>query len=127
MRWIAAALCAAAFASTGCEVCRWKQDCWADVIDDVSDHECELDCLYCPELDISRMGKPDWCQCPINAWLDWRQCSCNRPYCGPRNRWRDAQARSYYESLPGEPMQAAPIDSDLTLPPLPAAEPAHAR
>ena len=119
MRWIAVALCTMTLASTGCTVCRWTTDCCGDVIDDISDHECELDCLYHPSLDVSRIGKPDWCQCPINSCLDCRQCACNRPDCGPRNRWRDLQACLSYEYPREEQLLPTPVEFDETLPPSP--------
>lgn len=119
MRWIAiAAICTATLGS-GCAVCRCKTECCADVVDDISDHECELDCLYCPSLDVSRIGKPDWCQCPINACLNRSQCACNRPYFGPRNRWRDLQACLSYQDPQEEQLLPAPFDSEETLPPNP--------
>lgn len=34
-----------------------------------------MDALYCPALDLTRIGYPDWCQSPLNRWL-YGDCCC---------------------------------------------------
>ena len=59
---------------TGCQCCSLG-DKYAGLIDDVSDHEVELDCLYRPQLDLNRIGKPDWRCSRLNRALCGRACN----------------------------------------------------
>ena len=49
-------------------------DNYGDLIDDLGEMEPELDWLYNPCCDLSRIGMPDWCACPWNCW--WAGCAC---------------------------------------------------
>lgn len=69
-------LVVAAF-GTGCQ-CSPLYESYNDLIDDVADVDPELDPLYCPQLDLTRIGHPDWCQSPVNRALCARAC-CRRP------------------------------------------------
>jgi hypothetical protein len=128
-RFVNLTLCLAVLASASGCLCRWKTDCYGDLIDDISDHDLELDCLYCPALDLTRIGFPDWCECPVNRALDCQRCAENLPYCGPRNRTLAQSlasrnqsmadpAPSRDETLPPKPQEPDKID----VPPAPAAE-----
>jgi hypothetical protein len=102
-------------------LCRCITDHYADIIDDVNDHSPTFDCLYCPAFDLTRIGKPDWCECPMNRCLDW-QCSCNRPYYGPRNL-----SFSSFPPFPGGegtgPYEIAPAPAAAPYEEAPAEEP----
>ena len=63
--------------ASGCQCCP-TAECYYQKIDCIADSELELDWLYFPELDVSRIGKPDWCRCPVNRLLCC--CAC-RPEC----------------------------------------------
>lgn len=56
---------------------------YANLVDDINDTHLYLDNWYCPRLDISRAGKPDWCG-PINSKLSPGIC-----YLGSWNRYDD--------------------------------------
>ena len=64
--------------SSGCQ-CFQASNRYYDLIDDVSDSEIYVDRFYRPTWDLTRIGKPDWCQSRINRW--WCKC-CNdyRPH-----------------------------------------------
>jgi hypothetical protein len=68
-------------AGGGCQCCHVFEP-YADVIDHVSDHEHSLECLYHPAFDLNRIGKPDWCTCPLNRLLCHR--ACKRLWVDPR-------------------------------------------
>ena len=71
---------------SGCTVCHYISEKWADCVDDFQrHHSLTYDHLYHPWMDVSRIGKPDWCECRVNRFLDCRQCALNQPYYGPRN------------------------------------------
>jgi hypothetical protein len=116
-------------ASSGC-LCRWKTDCYGDLIDDISDHNFEVDCMYCPAFDLTRIGFPDWCACPMNRALDCQRCADNLPYYGPRNRTMAqslaaARSQSQQEASPAQEETLPPQPSEpdkIDLPPAPAAE-----
>jgi hypothetical protein len=78
--------------ASGCQ-CHPALDCYADCIDDVSDHEWELDHLYCPCCDLTRIGMPDWCACKINRCLWGTHCcedciyGCERGCCDEHFAW----------------------------------------
>jgi hypothetical protein len=55
----------------------------ANCIDDINDTHVYFDNWYCPRLDISRAGRPDWCG-PINNRLAPGIC-----YLGSWNRYDD--------------------------------------
>jgi hypothetical protein len=78
--WLGLFALIAVAAHSGCQCCP-ALDCYAGVIDDISDHECELDPLYCPCFDLTRIGKPDWCECCINRVL-WGTHCCEECYYG---------------------------------------------
>ncbi|MGD9857237.1 MAG: hypothetical protein AB7U20_20015 [Planctomycetaceae bacterium] len=60
---------------SGCQCCRLT-DHYADAVDCVATHETALDALYHPGLDLTRIGRADWCQCGINRALC--PCACER-------------------------------------------------
>jgi hypothetical protein len=49
-----------------------------DVVDLISSRECHSEIFYHPGLDLTRIGRRDWCQCGINRWFC--PCRCDR-YC----------------------------------------------
>ena len=62
-RWgVGLCLAGALASSVGCR-CLPGLNCYGNVIDDVADAEWwhPLDNVYCPRLDVSRAGRPDWC------------------------------------------------------------------
>lgn len=72
-RWgLGLCLAGAVTSSVGCR-CLPGLNAYGNVIDDVSDADWwhPLDNVYCPRLDISRAGRPDWCG-PVNS----RLCPC---------------------------------------------------
>ena len=52
---------------------------YANLIDDLSDRPMHLDSLYTPELDLSRIGHPDWCCWGLNRLL--ARCECEHCRC----------------------------------------------
>jgi len=94
---------------TGCQCCSLSEP-YADLIDNVSDQKITLDALYNPELDLQRIGKPDWCRSPLNRWL------C-------RNRDCCSGGQGGYDPHYGWPAGTAAHSSrPRDLPPAPAAE-----
>lgn len=74
-RWgVGLCLAGALASSVGCR-CLPGLNCYGNVIDDVADAEWwhPLDNVYCPRLDVSRAGRPDWCG-PINRTLSHCRC-----------------------------------------------------
>lgn len=63
--------------SSGCQ-CFQASNRYYNLIDDVSDSEVYVDRFYRPTWDLTRIGKPDWCQSRFNRW--WCKCCDN---CGP--------------------------------------------
>lgn len=78
--------------ASGCQCCALF-DCYADVIDHVSESSPRFDCLYHPSLDLNRIGKPDWCQCPVNRLLCHR--ACRRLWVDP-HRYLPAVGHGHY-------------------------------
>jgi len=58
---------------SGCQ-CGPLYEGYAGFVDSVSDQLPLLERLYVPQLDISRIGQPNWCQSPINRLL--APCEC---------------------------------------------------
>lgn len=75
-RRLTACLLLLALSLAGCQCCQCTETI-GDVVDAVSAHQCAADGLYCAGLDLTRIGRRDWCQCGIN-WLC--PCRCNQ-YC----------------------------------------------
>jgi hypothetical protein len=70
------ALSCSAALSAGCQCC-FLTEPYQDVIDDISDHEGNFDRrFYSPCLDLTRIGRPDWCSCSVNRRLC--PCSCDK-------------------------------------------------
>ncbi|WP_145030673.1 hypothetical protein [Caulifigura coniformis] len=67
----------AGVATAGCQCCGCTEPI-ADLADKVSSRECEGEIFYSPGLDLTRIGRRDWCQCGINHWLC--PCRCDQ-YC----------------------------------------------
>lgn len=63
---------------SGCRCCRLS-NCFYNHLDDCSDFKAELECLYPPELDISRAGMCDWCASSANRAIC--PCRCNGTSC----------------------------------------------
>ena len=63
----------------GCQCCGVTER-YADLIDDVTDYDLELDAWYHPGLDLTRIGKPDWCRYRWNGI--WCKRACCTSYCG---------------------------------------------
>lgn len=63
---------------SGCQCCCLFER-YADEIDRIATDECCLDAFYCPCLDLTRIGRPDWCQCGFNRLL----CPCACARCKP--------------------------------------------
>jgi hypothetical protein len=67
--------------SSGCR-CGWLDNASGDLIDTLTERRLTWDCLYKPELDLSRIGKPDWCRSPLNRLLCRDKCcgTCGNSY-----------------------------------------------
>ncbi|MGH7199376.1 MAG: hypothetical protein ACREJB_02155, partial [Planctomycetaceae bacterium] len=79
--------------------------------DDISDTEFYAEVFYHPELDLTRIGKPDWCRCPINRAL------CRGPCCR-YERCLHCDERPFLPGagpLPPYPIEPEPLSSDETL------------
>lgn len=61
----------------GCQCCTCTEP-YGDVVDLISSREFQGENFYHPGLDLTRIGRRDWCQCGINHWLC--PCRCDR-YC----------------------------------------------
>ncbi len=59
----------------GCQ-CAPLTNHYADAVDHIADHELALDGLYHPGLDLTRIGRSDWCRCGINR--AFCRCACER-------------------------------------------------
>lgn len=69
------ALCLVGLA--GCQCTPLTED-YADVIDHVAYNPLYLDALYHPGFDLTRIGQPDWCSCPVNRlWCRYGCCAAN--------------------------------------------------
>jgi hypothetical protein len=94
----------------GCQCC-FLYEPYADAVDCVADHEHHFDRLYRPWYDLTRIGRPDWCQCPLNRALC--PCACQR--CKPMPHIIDPTPSSYpqeppQERLPREADEQRPAD-----------------
>lgn len=65
-----------ALSAVGCQCCRCSER-YNDHIDCASESSPKLDALYCPGLDVSRIGQPDWCEFGLNRYL----CPCRCDEC----------------------------------------------
>jgi len=75
MRTIRLAMLAVFFpAVVGCQCCQLTEH-YQDHIDQIADHQPHLDHYYCPGLDLTRIGYPDWCRYSFNRWL-YGDCCC---------------------------------------------------
>ncbi|QDV53613.1 hypothetical protein [Gimesia fumaroli] len=64
--------------SSGCQ-CFKASNLYYNLIDDVSDTQIYADRFYRPTWDLTRIGKPDWCQSRFNRW--WCKCCSDcRPH-----------------------------------------------
>jgi hypothetical protein len=63
---------------SGCQCCALTEH-YACLIDCISDHEHAMERFYHPGWDLNRIGRPDWCRCPINRHLCPCVCSRVRP------------------------------------------------
>lgn len=64
-------------AAAGCQ-CIGLTEKYQDKIDRIANHEPHLDRFYKPTWDVSRIGRPDWCQSPINRWWCGKNCGAHR-------------------------------------------------
>lgn len=97
-------------AGAGCQ-CHPFTHHYGDFIDDISDTEFYAEVFYHPELDLTRIGKPDWCRCPINRAL------CHGPCCR-YERCLHCDERPFLPGtgpLPPHPIEPEPQSSDETL------------
>jgi len=106
---------------TGCQCCRLSEP-YADLIDDISDRPVTLDALYNPELDLQRIGKPDWCRSRLNRWLCRGRDCCSGGQGGydPHFGWPQGAA-----AHPSRPADLPPVPAPEPVPelqPVPAAE-----
>ena len=80
MRFLSAAGFGLMFAvlSTGCR-CGGLENASGDLIDTLTERRLSLEFLYKPGLDLTRIGKPDWCRSPLNRLLCRDKCcgSCD--------------------------------------------------
>ncbi len=100
---------------------------YADAVDHIADHELALDGLYHPGLDLTRIGRSDWCRCGINRSLC--RCACERRK--PLPHIIETSAASYVgahlrvdggpyaeptdtEPTDGEPTDGEPTDAEPT-------------
>ena len=56
----------------GCQCCS-HTDRYSNKLDDIADHEPNLDRFYHAEFDLQRIGKADWCRNRLNRTL-CRRC-----------------------------------------------------
>lgn len=87
---------------------------YADLIDDISDQPFRLDPLYIPALDVNRIGRPDWCQCPLNRlWCGYgcRNC-CSRCQEGMGMPYQPSDMGPYQPSEMGpyQPGEMGPVE-----------------
>ncbi len=64
-------------ALAGCQCCACTEH-YGDVVDLISSRECQAEVFYHPGLDLTRIGRRDWCECSFNRWL----CPCRCEQCG---------------------------------------------
>lgn len=119
---------------SGCRCCCLLEP-YAEVVDHIKDYPILFDTWYCPRLDISRAGKPDWCG-PVNRFLAPCRC-CDQPEWTRHDDVWLYPPRYMYDfpnhSFPGpsqyappvkplklEEPESAPLESDLMAPPSPA-------
>lgn len=83
----------------GCQ-CSRVTERYCDAVDHVADYEPNLERLYCPCADLTRIGHPDWCRCRVNrlwcrhgccAEADARKALCC-PFCAQYHPPYAAQA-----------------------------------
>jgi hypothetical protein len=63
---------------SGCQCCAVTEH-YASLIDCISDQEHAMERFYHPCWDLNRIGRSDWCSCPINRHLCPCVCSRIRP------------------------------------------------
>ncbi len=96
--------------ATGCQCC-FLFEPYAQAVDEVATCPCNLDCLYIPALDLTRIGRRDWCECPVNRLMCG--CRCNRMKPAPCSTGYD---RYDYRTLnrSQEPTDAPPRAAEPT-------------
>ena len=95
---------------TGCQCFPVVTECYQDDIDVIADHECQLDWLYHPGLDLTRIGYPDWCRSKVGHWLCGDRCGCCR---------RPPDYDHYPIYVPDrEPLAAGPVEDIPSVPPV---------
>jgi hypothetical protein len=62
-------------AFSGCQCCQLTETI-GDAADCATDNPPIAERWYCPGLDLTRIGRRDWCQYPINHWFC--PCRCDR-------------------------------------------------
>lgn len=98
---------------SGCRCC-FLFEPYNDLIDHLNDSQWIFDPWYCPRLDISRAGKPDWCG-PINRHLAPCRCECEPAWKRYDDLWRYPPRYPYVfpnQSFPGPSQDAPPAESD---------------
>lgn len=105
---------------SGCQ-CYRVTHWYAGLIDNVSDYKMELDPLYVPGLDISRVGMPDWRKFGINHLLcpceNGRCCkNCQPIYYPAEYRLKYWEQQTNSASQPEETMNLLPVPELAPLP-----------
>lgn len=116
MRQVWIMLVAAGFVlgQSGCRCC-FLFEPYNDLIDHLNDSRWIFDPWYCPRLDISRAGKPDWCG-PINRTLAPCRCECEDEWKRYDEIWLYPPRYPYTfpnQSYPGPSQQEQPKDDVL--------------
>lgn len=95
--------------NTGCQCYRLTHR-YGGLIDDLSDYKMEIDPLYVPGLDISRVGMPDWQRFGLNRLL----CPCANGRCCRRGKiYYPAEYRMRYWAALAEQEQEPDLDIPL--------------
>ncbi len=126
------------FGLSGCQCCRLYNP-YADVIDDVSDHEGNAQVFWSPRWDLTRIGKADWCgtKCVVCGGCKERcqeegsytpPCRCHPyPQAYPYVYPNDALQRTQWQEVPPAggvtPMPVPPSPAQLVNPAQPAIPP----
>jgi hypothetical protein len=77
-RMLWAWMLAAGASSVGCQCCQLTESL-GDVVDAITVTEWAADPWYHPGLDLTRIGRRDWCECGINSWLCPCRCDTKCP------------------------------------------------
>jgi hypothetical protein len=91
------------FALSGCQCCLLTEH-YMDAVDCIADRYPSGERFYCPGLDLTRIGYPDWCSFPLNRHL-FGSCCCR----GTRPLPQYVHNPIYLpQNAPKEPIQEVP-------------------